>query len=211
MSPFGVIDFVDNQCLSTPAAAPGQPVGVVGGPPAYLDAHGIRYVPSASLEAEIPEELVPMSRSALPDPTPVTQRELNSRVDERIRRFMSENGGQRTMSGKAGDDCSRLRDLRDDVSAARLRAERDMDYEDRRSRVERIRAARDRYDEDYESMRASAGGKGADGAADLRALRVQMEEEAAAVRGDARKLSQPVAAKVGKAREELRRGRGIDF
>jgi hypothetical protein len=182
MSPFGVIDFVDNHCLS--AAAPVHAAGVVGGPPAYLDAHGIRYVPAASLEggmdsADAGPQLVPMSRSAAADPAPVSQGELNSRVEDRVRRFMSGRGD--------------LRELRDDISSSSLRG--DVDYDDRRRRLDdvrdRVRSARDDREE------------GA--AADLRALRRQMEEDAAGMR------SRMSGARGGKSRDDLRRGGAIDF
>lgn len=91
-NPFGVIDFAENHMLQAAA-------GVVGGPPAYLEAHGIRYVPttlSSSCEQQQLDSLVSMSDMGLPHPSslesavaPVSPRELNSRVDSRIRRFMS--------------------------------------------------------------------------------------------------------------------------
>jgi hypothetical protein len=98
LSPFGLIDFAENQGLQ----AHGVTSGVVGGPPAYLEAHGIRYVPSASLESladDLNSEassfkqpaMVSMSRDASSSaPIAVTQRELDSRVDDRIRRFMAD-------------------------------------------------------------------------------------------------------------------------
>jgi hypothetical protein len=112
MSPFGVIDFVDNQCGAAPA--PLAASGVVGGPPAYLDAHGIRYVPTAALEspeecADDPQQLVSMARGAAPESAPVSHQELNSRVDDRIRRFMSQKAD--------------LSSLREDIRASRLRAD----------------------------------------------------------------------------------------
>jgi len=98
MSPFGIIDFVDNPTLNLQSQAQAHP-GVVGGPPAYLEAHGIRYVPCASLEASAGEccdhpeaqGLVPMSRDATSAASlPVSKRELDSRVDDRIRKFMQD-------------------------------------------------------------------------------------------------------------------------
>ena len=129
MSPFGVIDFVDNQCGMGAAAAPGVAGSVVGGPPAYLDAHGIRYVPSGALEAadacpedpaDLQKSLVSMGRSASSEPAPVSQRELNSRVDDRIRRFMAdaEMRGMSTRmreSAYQSDTQDRLRALRSEL------------------------------------------------------------------------------------------------
>jgi hypothetical protein len=93
LSPFGVIDFVENQGLQ--AQGGHLPGSVVGGPPAYLEAHGIRYVPNSTLEtcaadhAPI-ESLVPMSRDASGSSGVVSKRDLESRVDERIRKFMAD-------------------------------------------------------------------------------------------------------------------------
>lgn len=210
MSPFGVIDFVDNQCLSSAAAGGlAHAAGVVGGPPAYLDAHGIRYVPAASLEGgmdspEAAPQLVPMGRSAAADPAPVSQGELNSRVDSRIRRFMA---------GK-GD----LREMREDINRTLLRS----DCEDRSRRIEdlrdRIRSARygdDRGARYADDMGVRSAGyadedREAGAAADLRALRRQMEEEAAGLSSRAR-TSQPLAARGASARGPLRRAEAIDF
>lgn len=243
LSPFGVIDFADNHCLSAAAAVPAQavPGSVVGGPPAYLDAHGIRYVPSAGLEspaADAQDQLVPMSRCAEgPEPAAggVSQHELNSRVDERIRRFMA---------AKA-EDPRGLQSLREDLRATRLQAERDLDWEARRSRLEAVRASREELYDNYDRGQSARSAREDDamrekiraarermlredeleriGAprtsrGELAELRRQMEEDVAASRqglsasaAAARRLSQPAAARVGKARESLRRGTGIDF
>lgn len=130
---FGIIDFVDAPTLSLQAAAP--PGMVVGGPPAYLEAHGIRYVPAASVDPD-PAGL----RGDDPGPDPlegepafVSQRELDARVDDRIQRFMraapapsssaaaaasARAKGARPMQGAAGspaDDVrARLKALRDE-------------------------------------------------------------------------------------------------
>ena len=58
IGPKDVIDFVDN---SLQTLAP----GVMGGPPAYLEAHGIRYVPAADLGSDS-QGLVSMAGSAGP-------------------------------------------------------------------------------------------------------------------------------------------------
>jgi hypothetical protein len=112
ISPYGVIDFRSNvdcgvahsdlaaaMAMHTPVA----PGSVVGGPPAYLEAHGIRYVPSMEphLGSDIPDGpgnplFVPMSDPDRDGSSPldssggayVSPHELNSRVDDRIRRFM---------------------------------------------------------------------------------------------------------------------------
>lgn len=135
LTPFGVIDFVDNHCMQVPlgaqapvAAAPGS---VVGGPPAYLDAHGIRYTPSASLESPA-DPAVPSLEPAEPQPSVrshVSKRELDSRVDERIRKFMSssgalrsdydrEEGSGRLRSGYGGRE-ERLARLRQEIERSR--------------------------------------------------------------------------------------------
>jgi hypothetical protein len=68
-----VIDFVDN---SLQTLAP----GVMGGPPAYLEAHGIRYVPSTEMSSNA-DGVVPMSTSLEPDPSR-DRPGLNSRIRE---------------------------------------------------------------------------------------------------------------------------------
>jgi hypothetical protein len=74
LCPKDVIDFVDN---SLQTLAP----GVMGGPPAYLEAHGIRYVPATELGAD-PGGLVSMSTGA-PQAAPRAERvALNSRIRE---------------------------------------------------------------------------------------------------------------------------------
>lgn len=93
-NPHGIIDFVDAVHMHTPLE------NVVGGPPAYLESHGIRYVPDpgpATLGAD--GELAPyedhLSTAAPPagEPGPFyTQRELDARVDSRITQFMRETG-----------------------------------------------------------------------------------------------------------------------
>jgi hypothetical protein len=114
ISPYGVIDFrsnVDAHSELAAAIAMQQntvaPGSVVGGPPAYLEAHGIRYVPSIDphLGSDISDGpgnslFVPMSDPDRDGSSPldssaspsggayVSPHELNSRVDERIRRFM---------------------------------------------------------------------------------------------------------------------------
>lgn len=120
ISPYGVIDFADNHTLQTPG-------GVIGGPPAYLEAHGIRYVPMAdgdnmepaslSCDYEHDPRLVSMGRDAAPTETSyVSPAELNSRVDNRIRKFMSDR--TETASG--------VRSMyRDDLGLRSLRASLD--------------------------------------------------------------------------------------
>ena len=88
----GIIDFVDAPSLH---AAP-PPGVVVGGPPAYLEAHGIRYVPAGStgvvesddVGARSAPERDPIVAGMEAEPVYVSQRELDARVDERIQRFM---------------------------------------------------------------------------------------------------------------------------
>jgi hypothetical protein len=125
ISPYGVIDFRSNAdtahhsdlaaAMATHATsvAPGV---VVGGPPAYLEAHGIRYVPSMDplLGADLADSpgnnplLVPMCDPDRDGSAPldsaaayVSPRELNSRVDDRIRRFMELQSSP--AAGRGGD------------------------------------------------------------------------------------------------------------
>ena len=149
-NPFGVIDFAENHLLSS--AMPG---GVVGGPPAYLEAHGIRYVPC---DQQLDTSLVPMSsggdapldHAIASTVSPVSPRELNSRVDSRIRRFMSAQqqgstpaGGMRAAYGREDDDGGvneRLRNLRHECEVASSRgAGASLDSEATSSRLRKLR------------------------------------------------------------------------
>lgn len=176
LTPFGVIDFVDNHCLAAPAA-PAVHGGVVGGPPAYLDAHGIRYVPAVSLEAAPQEEHAPPALHAEPR-APVTPYDLESRVDERIRQFMRDRSA-------LGGQCRPQRALGDDYDLERTRR---MEQKLRRMQA----AAEDDLD-----------------TSELRKLRVEVEAANASASAG-HKLSHAASKKVGKAREDLQRGK-IDF
>ena len=159
VSPFGVIDFAENHpsLLMQSAAVPG---GVVGGPPAYLEAHGIRYVPC---DQALESSLVPMASgdtysggggsldTAASVVAPVSPRELNSRVDSRIRRFMQEStpgGGMRAAYGREDDDDhragvnERLRNLRRECEVASSRGAEtgaSLDAEATSSRLRKLR------------------------------------------------------------------------
>ena len=164
-NPFGVIDFAENHpsLLMQSSAVPG---GVVGGPPAYLEAHGIRYVPC---DQALDSSLVPMSSgdttysggggsldTTASAVTPVSPRELNSRVDSRIRRFMSAQqgsapagaGGMRAAYGRQDDDehqagvNERLRNLRRECEVASSRGAgpgASLDAEATSSRLRKLR------------------------------------------------------------------------
>ena len=66
-----IIDFMQN----TPAVSTALNKQVVGGPPAYLEAHGIRYVPEAAAEP-VP---VPMARITEPP-------DLDARISSFVKR-----------------------------------------------------------------------------------------------------------------------------
>jgi len=161
VNPFGVIDFAENHpsLLMQSSAVPG---GVVGGPPAYLEAHGIRYVPC---DQALDSSLVPMSsgdttysggggslETTASVVTPVSPRELNSRVDSRIRRFMSASSGggsgMRAAYGREDDDehhagvNERLRNLRRECEVASSRGAgpgASLDAEATSSRLRKLR------------------------------------------------------------------------
>lgn len=92
LTPFGVIDFVDNHCLQAQASAASlsAATGVVGGPPAYLEAHGIRYVPQAILESPGGGAETHTPASTASEPRAPTRYDIESRVDDRVRKFMRE-------------------------------------------------------------------------------------------------------------------------
>jgi hypothetical protein len=104
IGPYGMVDFADSSVAGLHASpAPG---GVVGGPPAYLEAHGIRYIPSAPTELDSRCGSDSMESSPVDmESSYVSPEELNSRVDDRIKQFMQtssaaplvrmDNGGSR--------------------------------------------------------------------------------------------------------------------
>jgi len=135
----GIIDFIDAPTAGLQSAVVGAaavpPGMVVGGPPAYLEAHGIRYVPASVLGAETvsssveaPDSVSESLESADAEPTYVSQQELEARVDDRIRKFMSRTPSKaepvRSASGSIGsraeDVRARLQRLRDECSDAGL-------------------------------------------------------------------------------------------
>ena len=135
----GVIDFVD----TTPASAVQAMAGmVVGGPPAYLEAHGIRYVPSTVLDAGVRAESigsdVGVRRAVEPaaaldaEPVYVSQREVDARVDERIQQFMR---GPVSQSGRRGGRALQATADATDAAAAAAAATGD----DVRSRLKALR------------------------------------------------------------------------
>jgi hypothetical protein len=104
IGPYGMVDFADSSVAGLHASpAPG---GVVGGPPAYLEAHGIRYIPSAptELDSRCGSDSLESSHADM-ESSYVSPEELNSRVDDRIKQFMQtsstaplvrmDNGGSR--------------------------------------------------------------------------------------------------------------------
>lgn len=152
LSPFGVIDFADNHLATSSSLATLTSLASLSasaGPPAYLDAHGIRYVPVMAAEAaqgmDSPAgSFVPMSRDAGSEPVVVSQRELNSRVDDRIKKFLKPESGSSLRSIRSDmellDDVEPRRGPRrsDMRSAASLDAEwrelrRDCEAASRRS------------------------------------------------------------------------------
>jgi hypothetical protein len=130
----GIIDFVDAQAAGLQAAGGGQvPAGmVVGGPPAYLEAHGIRYVPASTLGAEAPpmgadgadDAADGLDSRADPAPIYVSKRELDARVDGRIRQFMSGSSGEPVRRSGSARTAAAAASPSDDVRA-RLKALRE--------------------------------------------------------------------------------------
>lgn len=128
IGPYGVIDFADSPTVGLLASS--APGGVVGGPPAYLEAHGIRYIPSSSTN---PDENSSSSLSSAVDldaessslSSYVSPEELNSRVDDRIKQFMQtsssaplirmDNSRPATMRAPAGASRSSYDDYRNSL------------------------------------------------------------------------------------------------
>jgi TPP-dependent pyruvate/acetoin dehydrogenase alpha subunit len=111
MGPSGVIDFIQPLSSAGPdqshviaADDPADPYAVRGGPPAYLETHGVRYVPAStatasSLQTESASELVAMSKpfdeeEEEEEEPGISDSDLNSRVDERIKHFLNRSRGQ---------------------------------------------------------------------------------------------------------------------
>lgn len=193
LTPFGVIDFVDNHCLQAAAgaaaplhAAAAPHPGVVGGPPAYLDAHGIRYVPAASLEAGAAEELA-APQPLKSDAQVVSRYDLESRVDDRIRQFMRARAEPGRVGARKGYDVDDDRYLASgDLD---LDAEEDFEMRELRKLRAEVEAA---------SARSRASAKLSQQAS------AKLSQQAPA------KLSQPAATRVSRARRDLDRGT-IDF
>jgi len=138
LSPYGVIDFASNAASAAaadPLMSAMMPSGAItGGPPAYLEAHGIRYVPSmdhhlgSETSAYDPNPLLvpmmgdpdgsgPLESSPTGPAVYVSPHELNSRVDERIKRFMDMQQ-QAPLSAPAENIDARLRNLRRECEMA---------------------------------------------------------------------------------------------
>lgn len=99
MHPYGAVDFVDNSLSSSvsasPAGFPGAPVAglVVGGPPAFLEAHGIRYVPADVPEPSDPVEPLASAAVLERDTAPVSDMDIDSRVQSSVQAFLSRSSG----------------------------------------------------------------------------------------------------------------------
>lgn len=118
----GIIDFIEAPSLHTPLD------NVIGGPPAYLESHGIRYVPEAApatLTADGSAARGGLSSIEAEPAHYYTRQELDARVDTCVNQFMRESshgtglatraqpreerGGRLESSGQSTDH--RLRDL----------------------------------------------------------------------------------------------------
>ena len=122
------------------AAVP--PGVVVGGPPAYLEAHGIRYVPASTLGADPSgscdadssvDQAEGVDYRVSAEPAYVSKQDLEARVDDRIRKFMGGDGARKggvssaaggyrpvPMASRGDDVRARLKQLRDECSDAAL-------------------------------------------------------------------------------------------
>jgi len=146
MGPSGVIDFIqplsatpgqEQSHLVAADDAPVDPYAVRGGPPAYLEAHGVRYVPeavsaSSPMESEAHSELVSMAKpyDEPQEELGITMEDLNSRVDDRIRHFM-----QRSRSSTRGAN-ERLEELHANIQAAAKTTPKQPDWSKRLEAVQ---------------------------------------------------------------------------
>lgn len=122
MNPYGAIDFVDNHNVyaNTPICT-----GVVGGPPAFLDAHGIRYIPMESTtltsEPDMSTFASDPSLNVQPMWKPAPEfdaQALNDRVDSRISAYMNSVKAQK----QTAELSRKISKLQADVASASARA-----------------------------------------------------------------------------------------
>ena len=196
LSPYGVIDFASNAVASPDLASMMPPGTITGGPPAYLEAHGIRYVPSMvdHLGSDLaaydhpsgangggggnnplfvpmmgdPDGGGPLESSPATGPAVyVSPHELNSRVDERIRRFME----MKSPAAPERDSIdARLRNLQSDSVDARLR---NLQSDSVDARLKNLRR-----DCEMAAQASASGASGAGSAARLRKLQQEAGRQA---------------------------------
>ena len=130
MHPYGAVDFVDNSLSSSVGAAagavgypalgasyPGAAVAglVVGGPPAFLEAHGIRYVPADVPLDATPTEPLASAAVLERDLAPVTDMDINTRVQSSVSAFLARS----TPSSRlASETQRRINAMKSDVRAS---------------------------------------------------------------------------------------------
>lgn len=176
VNPYGIIDFADGHL-----GAQAPPGAIVGGPPAFLEAHGIRYVPVTALGAEDAPEpeiapradarLVPMDRAeghALSEAVPcITRRELDARVEEGIRRFLQRD--------TAASTSSRIQSMRSELMLGS--GAEDVEWAERGRRTsKRLEALRAEAEAASTRMRAEA--RPSSTARKIEALRAEVEASA---------------------------------
>ena len=139
MHPYGAVDFVDNSLSSSVGAAaggvgypalgasyPGAAVAglVVGGPPAFLEAHGIRYVPADVPLDATPTEPLASAAVLERDLAPVTDMDINTRVQSSVSAFLANQYArstpERSTSRLASETQRRINAMKSDIRASEV-------------------------------------------------------------------------------------------
>lgn len=149
LSMANVVDFVDNSVTTGGALQ----AGVTPGPPSFLQAHGIKYVPAVSVgelgdrydpSGEGEEGMVSMSQNAQSRQRVVTQADLNERVNQQVANYMRGGGGVGAQEGvPAGRDpvLDRLRSLQAEMERSTKSIERGVGSRDAVSdRIQELRS-----------------------------------------------------------------------
>jgi hypothetical protein len=150
MHPYGAVDFIDNSLSSSIGSSiPGM---VVGGPPAFLEAHGIRYVPSDSgtegLEHCAPMALAPSSVVPERDIGQVSHMDIDSRVQNSVQAFLanqySRSSPVQSQSSLASETERRIRALKSDMRRSLPDHSRDLGSEIRNNNYGNDQGLRER-------------------------------------------------------------------
>ena len=151
LSMANVVDFVDNSV----ASGAGLQAGVTSGPPSYLQAHGIKYVPALTagelgdrLDRGVEGEdgMVSMAQCQ----RVVTQADLNERANQQVANYMRNGiGAKESVSASRDPVLDRLRSLQAEMERTCRASEHNISgRDDVTARIRELRArvqSRDSY------------------------------------------------------------------